>query len=230
VSVPILESPPTRRARTIAAGFAVGLAVAALGAPLGLLWSAIAPDVPVVKTEEGGVLADPQPEQFIASDGSFAFLGLAFGVLAAVVVWLVLRRYRGPLGLVAVVLGAVAAGLLAWGIGRQIGLEEYRRALESAPVGATLSRPPDLRAAGFPRLYGLVPTIQGDVLLPAFGASVTYTLLAGWSKSPSLRPEPEAPDDARVGATPLSWRLSAPPAPTTAPAPPAPDATESPRE
>jgi hypothetical protein len=228
VSAPIFDPRPPRRTLALGAGLA-GLAVAALGAPLGLLWSAVAPDVPVVKAENGGVLADPQPEQFIAADGWFSLLGLAFGVLAAVAVWRVLASQRGPLALVGVVLGAVAAGVLAWGVGRQIGLEEYRGMLESAPVGATLSRPPDLRAAGFPRLYGLVPTIQGDVLMPAFAASVTYTLLAGWSRYASLRDEPDAVDEA-VAPPAVSWRLPAPPAPSRAPAPPAPDAEESPRE
>jgi hypothetical protein len=197
------------------------LVLTLLGAPLGLLWRMIAPEVPVVKSEQGVILAQPQPEEFIAADGWFSLLGLGFGVLAAIAIWLILRQYRGPVGMVVGALGAVGAAVLAWRVGRQIGLGEYHRLVSTAPVGETFNKPPDLRAGGFEWLYGFIPTIQGDLLLPAFGAVVTYTLLAGWSRWPALRPEPEPA---------LSWDWPAPPVPQATPAPPEPGAAEPPRD
>lgn len=216
---PVPDRAPRRPGPAFAAGAAAVLVITLLGAPLGLIWSAVAPQVPVVRTEDGAVLAQPQPEQFIAADGWFSLLGLGFGLLAAVAVWLILRRYRGPVGMAVVALGAVGAALLAWRLGRQIGLAEYQHLLNTAPVGKMFNKPPDLRAGRFDWRF---PLLHGDLLLPAFGAVVTYTLLAGWSRHPTLQPEPEP--------APVSWDSTAPPAPGSAPAPPAPGEAAPPRD
>ncbi|PWR05093.1 DUF2567 domain-containing protein [Micromonospora acroterricola] len=215
--------PPRRPGRTGATIVGVALALAVLGAPLGLLWAALAPDTPVLKTAEGAIYAEPQPEQPIAADGWFSLLGLAFGVLAALVLWFVLRRRRGPVGLLAAVLGTLAAAPVAWQVGRRVGLATFDRLLAGAPAGQAFTKPADLRAGGVDWLLGVLPVPHGNLLLPAFGAAVTYTLLAGWSRWPSLRPEPE-PDPAA-----LSWVSAGTPAPTAAPEPPAPGAAEPPR-
>ena len=213
------ERRPGRAALVCLAAVVV---ITALGAPLGLLWANLAPGVPIIKTENGGVFAKPSPEEFIAADGWFTLLGLGFGVLAALVVWYALRRYRGPLGMLTVGLGTVGAGWLAWQVGRQIGREAYRRAVETAAVGDLIHRPPDLRAGGFEWLWDVVPIVRGDVLMPAFGAIVAYTLLAGWSRYATLRKETEPPV--------LSWDSPEPPAQAAAPAPHAPGAAGPPHE
>ncbi|SCG37558.1 Protein of unknown function [Micromonospora halophytica] len=235
------------------------LGLTALGVPLGLLWAAVAPDTPVVKTADGAVYGQPQPEQPVAADGWFSLLGLGFGVLAAIGLWVVLRRRRGPAVLGATALGGLGAALVAWQLGRRIGLATYQRLLETAPDGQAFTKPADLRAGGLE--WFVVP--YGSLLLPAFGAAVTYTLLAGWSRWPSLRPEPELPGlggvpvgpawpgpapgsgpGGPVGTGPLagpgdtgptggpggfSWGSGATPAPTAAPEPPGPGAAEPPR-
>ncbi|MFC8849052.1 MULTISPECIES: DUF2567 domain-containing protein [unclassified Micromonospora] len=228
--------PERRRGRV--AGVALGAAavLTALGVPLGLLWAAVAPDTPVVKTAEGAVYAQPQPEQPIAADGWFSLLGLGFGVLAALGLWVLLRRRRGPVGLLAGAAGGLGAALVAWQVGRRVGLSTYERLLAAAPDGQAFTKPADLRAGGLHRLLDVLPLPYGNLLLPTFGVAVTYTLLAGWSRWPSLRPEPEPEPD-------LSWVYAAPPAagpgvssepagspaPTAAPEPPAPGAAEPPR-
>jgi hypothetical protein len=233
---PAPPRPPRHPGRAAAAFVGIALAVGVLGAPLGLLWAWVAPSVPVRMTSDGAVLVDAQPEEFIAADGWFALLGLGFGALAAIGVWLVVRRRRGPLALLAVTVGAVGAGLLAWWLGRQVGLADYERLLDTAPVGAVFGKPPDLRAAEADLLFGFLPVARGDVLVPAFGAAVAYTLLAGWSRYPSLRRHEE-----RLGADgfmplgppsahPLSWDSSATPAPPAAPAPPVPGEAAPPRD
>ncbi|RZT80064.1 uncharacterized protein DUF2567 [Micromonospora violae] len=212
---------PRRPLRTVATVLGAVLALAALGVPLGLLWAALAPDTPVLKTAEGAIYAEPQPEQPIAADGWFSLLGLAFGLLVALVLWFVLRRRRGPVGLVAVVLGTLLAAPVAWQVGRRIGLATFDRLLATAPAGQAFSKPADLRAGGVDWLLGVLPVPHGNLLLPAFGAAVMYTLLAGWSRWPGLRPEPEPGE--------FSWVSAGTPAPPAAPEPPAPDAAEPPR-
>ncbi|MEV4769624.1 DUF2567 domain-containing protein [Micromonospora humida] len=242
---PVQQRP--RHTRAVAAGLVLGLT--ASGVPLGLLWAALAPDTPVLKTAEGAVYAQPQPEQPIAADGWFSLLGIGFGVLAAIAVWTLLRRRRGPVNLVALTVGALGAALVAWQVGRRVGLAGYQRLLDTAPAGTPFGKPADLRAGGIDRLFGVLPVPYGNLLLAAFAAAVTYTLLAGWSRWPSLRPEPEpggpgwpdapgavgAPDGGGppgAAGTPgevgpaggVSWGPAGTPAPTAAPEPPAPGA------
>ncbi|MFI7605148.1 DUF2567 domain-containing protein [Micromonospora sp. NPDC049366] len=207
--------------RGVLAALGGGLVLTVLGVPFGLLWAAVAPETPVIKAPDGALYAQPQPEQPIAADGWFSLFGFGFGVLAALALWIVLRRWRGPVGLVTAVLGALAAGVVAWQVGRRIGLGTFERLLATAPDGQPFAKPADLRAGELSGVLDVVPVPQ--LLLPAFGAAIMYTLLAGWSRWPSLRPEPE-PDLAG-----LSWASAATPAPSAAPEPPAPGAAEPPR-
>ncbi|MDM4719964.1 DUF2567 domain-containing protein [Micromonospora sp. WMMA1363] len=220
--------PPTwpaapRRPRIVRA-VAAALGLVVLGVPLGLLWAAVAPDTPVVKTAAGAIYGEPQPEQPIAADGWFSLLGLGFGLLAAALLWFVLRRARGPVGLVAAVLGGLGAALVAWQVGRRVGLADYERLLATAPEGRAFGKPADLRAGGVEWVLGVLPVPYGNVLLPAFGAAVAYTLLAGWSRWPSLHPEPELP-----GGPGVSWGSAVRPTPPAEPEPPAPGAAGPPR-
>lgn len=181
----------TTWARTAGWGAAVAGVVTVLGLPLGWLWAALAPDVPVRVVEGGVAPVEAQPEEFFAADGWFVLLGTGFGLLAAVGVYFLVRRYRGPVGLVAVTLGAVGAGLLAWWLGHRIGLSGYRSDIRGAAAGATFDRPPDLRAKELGWYFGFIPKVKGDVLVPAVAAAVGYTMLAAWSRHPTLRNEPE---------------------------------------
>lgn len=211
---------PRRPLRVAATVLAAVLALAVLGVPFGLLWAVLAPDTPVLKTAEGAIYTEPQPEQPIAADGWFSLLGLAFGLLVALALWFVLRRRRGPVGLLAAVLGALVAAPVAWQVGRRVGLATFERLLATAPPGQAFTKPADLRAGGVDWLLGVLPVPHGSLLLPAFGAAIMYTLLAGWSRWPGLRPEPDPG---------FSWVSAGTPAPPAAPEPPAPDAAGPPR-
>jgi hypothetical protein len=208
-------------------GPAVVAAMVLGGAPLGVAWSMLAPWIPVVKTEQGAAVRGADPEYFVAADGWFAFLGLGFGIVAGVVVWALLPRLRGPLGLLAVTFGGLGAAAVAWALGRQIGLAGYRRALESAEFGAQLSRPPDLQAGAFDVWFGVLPALTGAFCAPAFGAALVYTMLAGWSRYPSLRPEPD-PDGADADLQPPG-SADADPSPGSAEVAPAVSADADPR-
>jgi hypothetical protein len=211
------ERPGRSWRRTLLVAVLAAAVIAALGAPLGALWHVLAPTVPVLDTGQNGVVvSDPSPEQYIAAEGWFTLLGFGFGVLVAIGAWLVLRRHRGPALLLAVTVGALGAALVAWRLGRQIGLGAYERWREAAATGATYHAPPDLHA-------------YGTLLVPAFAAAIVMTLLAGWSNDPDLD---------RPGARPgygndlanLSSDSPGAPDPTAAPAPPAPGPAVPPRD
>jgi hypothetical protein len=211
--------------RTLLVSALAGLVVAAAGAPFGVLWHFLAPTVPVVDVGAGGIVVnDPSPEQYIAADGWFTLIGFAFGLLAAIVAWMVLRRHRGPGLLLGVTLGALAAAPVAWLAGRVIGLSAYQHWKDTATVGGTYQAPPDLHA-------------KGALLVPAFAAVIVLTLLAGWSNDPDLE-RPGAKPGYGHGESPpgdegpqpsFSSGLPDGPDPQGAPAPPAPGQAGPPR-
>jgi hypothetical protein len=149
--------------------------MAVAGAPLGLLWSWLAPSVPVVNAGANGIVVnDPSPEEYIAADGWFTLLGLGFGIFVAVLAWLVLRRDRGPFLLAGVVAGTLGAGwLVAPWVGEMIGRDDYDRWQQTSAAGATYLAPPEVHSLG-------------PMLVPAFVAAIVLTLLAGWSNDPDL--------------------------------------------
>jgi hypothetical protein len=150
------------RRRTVFVAVQTAAAVAAAGAPLGVLWRVLAPSVPMVDAGASGIV-----------EGWFTILGFGFGLLVAVVAWLVLRRHRGPGLVLGVTAGTLAAAVVAWQLGRRIGLGAYQAWRDTATSGATYAAPPDLHA-------------YGTLLVPAFAAAIVLTLLAGWSNDPDL--------------------------------------------
>ena len=192
------EAPRVPLRQRLAAAGLTAAVVAVVGAPLGLLWTVVAPGVPIIKTDDGAVFATPSPEEFIASDGWFTILLFALGVVAALVTWIFFRRFRGPWTLAGLIVGTVGASILAWQVGRRIGIGAFHDAVAAAQSGDLIIRPPDLRAGGFTKLWDVIPFVHGDLLMATFGAVIMYTLLAGWSRTPSLRPEPPLPQPAAV--------------------------------
>src|SRR5690242_17558684 len=92
---PVAPSLLTRARPTAIAALVVALVVAALGGGVGWLWAAITPRLQVIKSDRGFLYADPEPEQPVAADGTFLLLGLGLGIVLAILVWMLLRRYRG---------------------------------------------------------------------------------------------------------------------------------------
>jgi hypothetical protein len=238
---------PAELGRTLLLALAVALVAAALGVPHAVLWSAVAPEIPVIKVDGGVVTAEAAPEQPVAGDGWFAILALGFGVIAGLAAWWLARRRRGPVILGGLALGAIAGGVLAAWLGQKIGLSGYERAVAAASPGTALSHPPDLRIAEVGLWRGFLPRVTGVQLIEAFGAVVMYTLLAGWSRFSSLRKETEPPeylpqvpsgDPVPVAWTDgwqrpdpaVSWDLSAPPDRSASPAPPESREATPPRE
>ncbi|MGW1002853.1 AAA family ATPase [Streptomyces sp. NPDC002520] len=102
----------------------IAVAVALGGVLFGLLWWWLAPHVPLVGDEVGRswvvYLKDSEGEQAAGVDGTFTLLGLAFGVVSALIVFLVRRQGGAPL-VVALGAGGLLGSVLAWRMGVWLG-------------------------------------------------------------------------------------------------------------
>jgi hypothetical protein len=179
--------PSLRRELLVAAVAAA--AVVAVGFPLGALWAAVAPRAAAVVIQDpSGVrqAADPHPEleAFIGAESWYVLLTAGTGMLVALGVWLLLRRYRGVPVLLGLGLGGVGAGALTLWFGHRFGLGAARQ----TPIGGHFTAPVNLQAGGIGLWHGWIPYAQGDVLFLAITALLVYLLLAGFSSNPSLRP------------------------------------------
>jgi hypothetical protein len=210
------------RRRSVRVAVLTAAVVAVAGVPLGVLWRLLAPPVPMVAGVGAIVVNDPSPEEFIAAEGWFAVLGLGFGLVVAVLAWLVLRRHRGPGLVLGVTAGTLAAAVVAWQLGRWIGLGAYHAWRDTAATGATFAAPPDLHA-------------YGTLLVPGFAAAIVLTLLAGWSNDPDLDQPGATPGYGHdlagtdYGPPPFSSGWPGEPDPTAAPGPPGPGPAVPPR-
>ena len=125
----------------------VTVAVALLGVPGGFIWSAITPRVLVVVTGQGvAQVVNPETKAFIAADGWFCVVGMLGGLLAGAVGYVTAVRRRGAAAAAGLILGGLAASLVQWWIGRDIGRASFRGALYVSHHGAVLHAPLELSA------------------------------------------------------------------------------------
>lgn len=106
-----------------------------VGAPLGLLWAAVAPRVDVVVTGQDVALAEPDSSAFIAGDGFFLAAVALAGLVGGVVAWW-LGREHGPAVVAGLTLGGLAAAYVAMVVGQQVGFADVERAVEAGRQGA----------------------------------------------------------------------------------------------
>ncbi|NNG89849.1 hypothetical protein DEH18_08955 [Streptomyces sp. NHF165] len=126
----------------------VAVAVTVLGVLLGLLWLWLAPRVPLYTDGRAVYLKDPEGEESIGADGTFALLGVVFGVVTGLILFLV--RRRGGVGLVAgLAVGGLLGSVLAWRLGVWLGPEtDLVAAARAAGRNATFDAPLKLAAKG----------------------------------------------------------------------------------
>ncbi|CAM5551545.1 ABC transporter permease OS=Streptomyces violarus OX=67380 GN=FHS41_005858 PE=4 SV=1 [Streptomyces violarus] len=130
----------------------VAVAVALGGVLLGVLWWWLAPHVPLVgDVVEGNwvvFLKDTEGEQAVGVDGTFTLLGLAFGVVSALVVFLLRRRGGVPL-VVGLAVGGLLGSFVAWRVGVWLGpAEDVVAHAREVGRGVTFSAPLRLGAKG----------------------------------------------------------------------------------
>jgi hypothetical protein len=180
--------------REVRSALAVTAAVAATGLLLGLVWYLAAPTLPLLKVDKGMAYTAPDPEEPIAADGWFTLLGLGLGVIVAILVWMLAERTRGPLQLIGLTLGALAAGYLAWQFTLHVP-NDYPQRVKQAQFNQVVQRPPELTSTHspvcLPKVDRCVSVRSGELWVPALGAVVGYAVMAGWSRWPGLRREEE---------------------------------------
>ncbi|MEU4654186.1 AAA family ATPase [Streptomyces sp. NPDC023723] len=130
----------------------ITVVVAVSGALLGVLWWWLAPSVPLVGdvVDKSWVvyLKDSEGEQAAGVDGTFTLLALAFGLVSALVVFLLRRRGGVPL-VVALGVGGLLGALLAWRVGVWLGpTQDVLAHAREAGKGETFSAPLKLGAKG----------------------------------------------------------------------------------
>jgi hypothetical protein len=132
-AVPVAGSPTL--AEDVRAGLLTAAVTVLLGAPVGLLWAALAPRVDVVISGEDVQLADPSSSAFIAGDGAFLLAVLLAGVIGGLVAWR-LGREHGPAVVAGLTVGGLLAAYVAMRVGQQVGLEDVERAVSAGRQGA----------------------------------------------------------------------------------------------
>ncbi|MDQ1030018.1 hypothetical protein QF035_007600 [Streptomyces umbrinus] len=131
-----------REAAVITVATAIG------GVLLGLLWCWLAPRVPLVSDGAAVYPKDAEGEQVIGVDGTFSLLAVGFGLVTAVVVFLLRRRGGIPL-IVALTVGGILASLLAWRLGIWLGpTQDVIAHAKEAGKGVTFDAPLELNAKG----------------------------------------------------------------------------------
>lgn len=141
--------------------------IAALGLPLGWVWARLAPPQESTLTEGSG-LAPLLVESYHEFDGLaiFMLLGFALGAVTAVVLWMV-RSRRGPVLLVAGVLGSALA---AW-LGMRTG---------ASFAAGIHPMPPSIRPGQLVEVAPEVPTPWALIAQP-LAVALFYGLAASWN-------------------------------------------------
>ncbi|WP_328806558.1 hypothetical protein [Streptacidiphilus fuscans] len=134
--------PPREIKREILTGAALVLGSALVGLLFGLLWHTFAPKVPLYSDGSAVYLRDPEGEQQIAADGTFAIIGACFGIVAGVIAYLITKKRHGgisvPIGLT---LGGLAASWIAWQLGIHLDSKSIIALAQSTKVGQNFPRP-----------------------------------------------------------------------------------------
>lgn len=171
--------PPRRRSNRAAPGAELVAALTTLvtlgvlGVAIAPIWAALSPRVRIIITPAGPDLVQYANSDFFAGDGTFLVIGIVAGLVSGVAAWLIARRWRGPLILVGLALGALLGALIAWQVGRQIGLPHYHQLLHSTDVGRRFDKPVDLRS-------------KAALLAQPFAATLAYVFLTARVGRPDL--------------------------------------------
>lgn len=151
----------------------VASTAALIGLPLAWIWSRIAPAIPAILNSTGQPTPLPTPYGYHRFDDLAAFLliGLSAGVVTGVAMWM-LRERRGPVILLAGVVGAFVAAWLAMHTGLSFAAGHY--ALSTAPAAGSV--------------FSIAPRLETGwgVLAQPLATALTYGVLAAWNGTNDL--------------------------------------------
>jgi hypothetical protein len=107
-----------------------------LGVAAGLIWAAVAPRALLQEIGPGEALpVNAESNAFFLADAWFCLVAVLGGVITGVAGYRLLVRRAGWTATAGLVLGAVAAALLALWTGENIGLGTYNHLLATSPDG-----------------------------------------------------------------------------------------------
>lgn len=136
----------------LAAGLALAavlLGTALLGVAAGFIWSAVAPRPLVVVVARGSAdVVNPETAAFIVAAVWFTALSLIGGTISGLLGYLHAVRRHGPAAMLSVLLGALAAALIARWIGEQSGAATFHHLLIVSRPGTLLRAPLALGGVG----------------------------------------------------------------------------------
>jgi hypothetical protein len=170
--IPVQRAPKVVIKADLLPALSLALLLAVFGLPLGWIWSRIAPPERVGMSSNGAILPLIDETYHPWDDVAiYLLMGLAFGLVAGVAVWL-LRERRGPTVMVAAVLGAVAAGWLMTKTGVSFAAGDY-----TTPASLKIGT-----------LFDLAPQLNTwwVLLAPPLGVALAYLVLSAWSGSEDL--------------------------------------------
>jgi hypothetical protein len=139
-----------------------------LGIPAGLIWAAVAPRALLEEVSKGvAQVMNAETSAFIAGDAWFCIVCGVAGLLSGVVGYLLLVRRRGSgygaLAATGLILGGLAAALIAQWIGQHSGSSGYQQNLADAATGtrfsASLSLGSKSALAFWPMLTAIIITL-----------------------------------------------------------------------
>ena len=123
-----------------------------VGAPVGLLWAALAPHVEVVVEGEQYQVVSSYGDDFIAVDGYYLAAVVLAGVVGGLLAWWLAARH-GPAVVVGLTVGGLAAAWVVMAVGAQVGASAFQEVVD-AGVRTRRELPVELRAtsaiAGWP--------------------------------------------------------------------------------
>jgi hypothetical protein len=172
-----------------AACVAVVAASAAAGVAAGFGWAAVAPRALLVMTGPGMAgLLHVETSAFIAADAAFCLICAAGGVVSGLLGYLLAVRRYGPPAMVAVIAGALAAGVTARWTGEQYGLGTFHHLLATLPAGAHLRDSLTLGASGALAFWPLSASLVAGGLVAFAGPRRRRgQALAGDTEGPGMR-------------------------------------------
>jgi hypothetical protein len=151
----------------------VASTAAIVGLPLAWIWSIIAPAIPGALGTGGQAVPLPSPYGYHRFDdlAIFMLLGLAAGLATGAAAWL-LRERRGPVIMLAAVLGGLVAAWLAMHTGMSFAAGHY-----------ALTNPPK---AG--QVFDIAPRVETSwaIIAQPLGVALSYGILAAWNGTNDL--------------------------------------------
>ena len=161
---------------------------AVLGIPAGLIWGEVAPRALLQEIARGEAqIVNAETNAFIGADAWFCLITAAGGLITGLLGYRLVRR-SGAAATAGLILGALAAALVAMWTGEQIGLGTYNHLLASSPNGAFFNASLALGAKTALAFWPLLTSVV--ILLAESGARKQDRLAA------RARPQPEpGPDD-----------------------------------